>query len=353
MLIHGLIHFMGFAKAFHYGDMKQLSLPISKPVGVIWMLVAFLFVATFILYLFKKDHWWVFALLAVVLSQVVMMMSWKDAKFGSIANILILIIAILNGGSSRFENTYRKDVKSNLQKNNLPGSQILVEADIQHLPAPVQQYLKYTGVIGKPRVNNMKIVFEGQMREKGKEYFPFTSEQYNFFVDPTRLFFMKGKMFGIVVPGYHKYRNSSASMDIRFFGLFPITKKSGEVMDRAETVTLFNDMCLFAPATLIDKRIKWQPVNDNSVIAIFNNQNISISATLYFNQAGQLVNFISNDRASVSDMKNYPWSTPILAYKSINGHNLMAEGDAIWHYPDGEFVYGKFILKKIAYNLTQ
>ena len=39
----------------------------------------------------------------------------------------------------------------------------------------------------------MKIVFDGEMRDKGKDYFKFNSVQYNFFEDPTRLFFMKIK----------------------------------------------------------------------------------------------------------------------------------------------------------------
>ena len=88
----------------------------------------------------------------------------------------------------------------------------------------------------------MRIVFEGEMREKGKEYFPFACEQYNFFDELTRLFFMKGKMFGVTVPGYHHYMKGIAVMDIRLFGLFPVVKKSGVAMNKVETVTLFNDM---------------------------------------------------------------------------------------------------------------
>ena len=124
-------------------------------------------------------------------------------------------------------------------------------------------------------------------------------------------------------------------------------------MNKAETVTFFNDMCLLAPATLIDKRIKWQTIDEYSVNATFTNQGISISDNLFFNSSGQLVNFISNDRISVSDMKQYPFSTPVHHYQDISGFKLMSEGDAVWHYPDGAFVYGKFKLKSIAYNVRQ
>lgn len=352
MIIHGFIHFMGFARAFQYADMKQLTIPISKPLGMVWLLTGLLFACAAVLYLLKKEYWWVLAFSSIILSQIVIVASWTDAKFGTIANLLILIAAILGWGNSRFENAYRNDVKECLEKSNALPVEILAEKDIQHLPLPVQRYLRYAGVINKPKVNNVKIVFEGQMRDKGKDYFTFTSEQYNFFDEPARLFFMKGKMFGITVPGYHRYKNASATMDIRPFGLFSVVKKEGVEMTKAEAVTLFNDMCLLAPATLIDKRIEWQPIDSNAASALFTHHGISISATLYFNARGQLVNFISNDRLAVSDMKSYPWLTPVHSYKKINEMNVMSAGDAVWRFADGDFVYGKFKLKDIAYNVT-
>jgi hypothetical protein len=351
ILIHGLIHFMGFAKAFNYGDMKHLTIPISKSIGALWMVTAFLFIITVILFLLKKEYWWMIAVVAVILSQIVIITSWKDAKFGTIANIIVLVAAVAGWESSRFENSWKKDVEENLQHNSSATNELLTEADLQHLPLPVQQYLKYAGAVNRPKVKNMRIVFDGEMRDKGKDFFPFHSVQYNFFEEPARLFFMKGKMFGVTVPGYHHYKNSKAVMDIRLFGLFPIVQKNGDIMEKAETVTLFNDMCLMAPATLIDKRIQWQVIDSNSVKAIFTNHNISISANLYFNDKGQLIDFVSNDRTAVSDMKQYTWSTPLSDYKTFGGYTIFSSGDAVWHYPDGKFVYGKFNTKEVEYNV--
>jgi hypothetical protein len=142
-------------------------------------------------------------------------------------------------------------------------------------------------------------------------------------------------------------------MDIKLFGLFSVVKQEGDVMNKAETVTLFNDMCLMAPATLIDKHIEWQAIDSNSAKAVFTNHGIAISATLYFNKQGQLVDFTSNDRTAVADMKQYPFSTPAKDYKNINGVNIPGYGEAVWHYPDGKFTYGIFRLKEIEYNVSK
>ena len=37
----------------------------------------------------------------------------------------------------------------------------------------------------------------------------------------------------------------------------------------------------------------------------------------------------------------------------LNGINIQKCGEAIQHYPDGQFVYGKFNLKSIEYNVTE
>jgi len=349
IVLHGLIHLLGFAKAFDFGAITQLSKEISKPLGVLWLTAFLLLLSSAILFFLKKEEWWIIGIIAVIISQILIFSTWNDAKFGTIANIIILVAIILNYGSYRFEKSYQKDVKENLQRTNILTTDLLIESDLLPLPEPVQHYLKYAGVVNKPKPKNMRIVFEGQMREKGKDFFPFTCEQYNSFDEPTRLFFMKAKMKGFTVPGYHKYSNTTALMDIRLFGFFPVVKKAGKDMDQAETVTLFNDMCLMAPATLIDKRITWQAIDSNSAKATFTNHSITISAILYFNEKGQLIDFISNDR----DVNHYPFSTPVSNYKNINGTNIMTYGETIWHYPDGKFVYGKFNLKEVEYNVSE
>jgi hypothetical protein len=351
LFIHGMIHILGFLKAFQLAKINQLTQNISKPVGILWLIALMLFIAAAIQLINNNDLWWITALLAVILSQVLIILFWQDAKFGAIANSIILIAVIAGYGFWSFENIFDNDVAVGLERSSKIDKSLLTDKDIEHLPLPAQKYLRYVGVINKEKVYSVKIVFDVEMREKGKDWFKAKSVQYNFFDEPTRLFYMKGKMFGMTVPGYHRYFEAKATMDIHLFGLFSIVKQSGDIMNKTETVTLFNDMCLMVPATLIDKRIQWEPIDSLTTKAIFTNREISISAILYFNETGQLINFTSDDRTAISDMKQYRFSTPITDYKNINGRNVPTYGKAIWHYPDGEFVYGKFNLKSIQYNI--
>ena len=45
LALHGLIHLLGFAKAFGLTDLPQLTRPVSSTLGVMWLMAACLFVA--------------------------------------------------------------------------------------------------------------------------------------------------------------------------------------------------------------------------------------------------------------------------------------------------------------------
>lgn len=53
LFIHGLIHFMGFAKAFHFGNLAQFTKDIPKPMGLLWLLTGLLFIVSALIDLMK------------------------------------------------------------------------------------------------------------------------------------------------------------------------------------------------------------------------------------------------------------------------------------------------------------
>lgn len=354
VFIHGLIHVLGFIKAFELSEVKQLTQPISKPLGLVWMLSFILFLITTALFIFKNNYWWLFGVVSVVISQALIIYFWQDAKFGTLANIIILVVSIIGYATANYYSQYQMEVKKNLQQEDYFSNSLLTETDLQHLPEPVKKYLYYTHSIGKPKVNTFKITFSGGIRKNEQsEWMEFSSEQYNFMKTPTRLFFMKAIMKQLPVAGYHCFNNGNAFMDIRLLSLIKVQYMDGEEMGIAETVTFFNDMCCMAPATLIDPRIKWLETDDNKVKASFTNNGITIYAWLYFNEKGELINFISNDRYAADAGKNLPWSTPLKEYKEINGYRLAGYAEAIYTYPEKNLCYGTFKLDEVKYNIEQ
>ncbi|MBK7215172.1 MAG: hypothetical protein IPH88_18165 [Bacteroidales bacterium] len=355
IVIHALIHLMGFTKAFKLAEIPQITQTIGSFQGLLWLATTLLFLGAAILYAFNSNIWWIPGILAIAISQLLIVMNWKDACYGTILNVVILLPVLLSMFDSfpgSFRNRYREEVQ--LQMKSPMDTAVLTETDIAGMPAPVQKYLRYTGSIGKPRISNFNVHFGGEMMFKpdGK-WTKVKAEQYSFYQQPARIFMVSSSLFGLPFEGLHIYVGNSARMQIRLLSAFNVADAKGEKMIQSENVTMLNDMCLLAPATLIDKNIRWEPIDNFSAKAFFTNNGVTVSATLFFNESGQLINFSSADRFYSPDGKtyiSYVWSTPCSNYKEFQGRKLAIEGKAVWQRPEGDYTYASFKLEDIRYN---
>ncbi len=231
---------------------------------------------------------------------------------------------------------------------------ILTEADIAALPAWVLRYVRHSGAIGKPRVASITVTYDAQMfSNPGAAAMTGIAMQYDRFDPPKRLFFLPTQMFGLPVKVLHDYDDIAATMKVRLAGLYNVVDAGGTDFSRIETLTLLNDLCIFAPSWLSDPRLTWQALDDHSAKVTFRNGPFSVGATLYINDAGELVNFTSQDRAALASdgsARPLPWSTPLRSYRDFHGMNIASCGEAIWSQPGGDFAYGKFTITDVQMN---
>ena len=232
----------------------------------------------------------------------------------------------------------------------------MTEADLEHLPAPVAAYVRQSGALGQPHVVAFRARFHGRIRGGAtKPWMMFTGEQTNTYgPEPSRLFFMDATLLGLPVEVLHVFAAGAATMRVRACSLLTMVDASGPEMDRGETVTVFNDLCVLAPAALVDAPVAWQVLDDNHVRGTYTNADNTVTADLSFNDDNELVDFISDDRtAASSDGKTFTpqrWSTPITGYRTTESRRLGTKGEARWHAPDGEYVYLEYNLDEITYN---
>ena len=350
LFLHLLIHLIGFAKANQWMETAPESKMISQTQGILWLLVSFLLLVTIVLFILRKPAWHLVSIPVVIISQALIILNWDEAKFGTILNLVILIVLIFSIAGWKFENNYKEDKVKAILSN--PGSgQIISKNDLEHLPAIVQNYIRYSGFIGKPSIENFQLTFSGEMREQHKKWFKFRSEQLNTIKSPARYFFMKAIFKGIPTKGYHRFDGLTARMTIKPFSIFKVVDLQSRELLISEMVTWLNDLCIFAPGALIDKKFTWEEISDNSAKVKFTNNGKAVSAVLEINDKGQLINFFSNDRFSVEHNKQFMFSTPVGGYQDFNGYNIAGYGEAVWHFPKADFVYGKFELKQVKYNL--
>jgi len=356
VVLHGLIHLLGVVKAFGLAALPQLTQPIAPSMGMVWLTAALLFLATAAAIVVWPRWWWAVGAVAVLVSMPAVLASGSDARAGLVANLLILVglvFGYLVDGPSSLRAGYDDDVARVLVHQERGA--VLTEDDLRGLPATVQRYIRGTGAVGRPRVHHMRARMHGRIRSGANgRWMPFTAEQHNVFDPPARLFYMAATMYRFPLQGLHRYVDGAASMRIEAAGLVPVVDLAGEDMTRAETVTLFNDMCIMAPAALIDPAITWEPAEDRRARAVFRHAGHTIRAELWFNEAGDLVDFWSDDRLVASadgqTLTAMRWSTPIGQYRDFGGHRLASQGEGRWQGADGAYAYIELTIDDVRYG---
>ena len=368
VVVHGLIHLLGAAKGFGWADVPQLQEPIGPVAATGWLLATLLVVAAGILLGARARPWWIITGVAALGSQTVILTLWGDAKAGTAVNVFMLGAAALGyaaQGPRGFAAEYRHRLDDALgdavRDYEVAPDEVVVEADLARLPGPVADYLRRSRAIGQPRVTNLRAAIHGRIRSApGKPWMPFTGEQVNTFgPDPRRLFHITARMAGVPVDVLHVFTNAGATMRGRAAYIVPVLEAAGRQMDHAETVTLFNDLCILAPAALVDAPVTWQLIDDHHVRGTFSLGAHTVTAELAFDEQHDLVDFVSDDRlrASADGSRFTPqrWSTPLDGYRAFGPRRLAARGEGRWHAPDpeGEFAYLEYRLDAISYNITR
>lgn len=102
LLLHGLIHLLGFIHAWKLAQVPGMTgatlVPLSdaavRGVGLAWLATFLVFGLAGGLRLAQHDLWWPVALAGVVASQVLVVLHWPDAQAGTVANLVIVAALI-------------------------------------------------------------------------------------------------------------------------------------------------------------------------------------------------------------------------------------------------------------------
>lgn len=87
---HGLLHMPAIIKAY-FPDGKA---SVSKPSGLFWLSAAAAFFITTAMLHYNNYYWWICCCGAIILSQWNIMLHWKETKFGTLVNLVIMIITL-------------------------------------------------------------------------------------------------------------------------------------------------------------------------------------------------------------------------------------------------------------------
>jgi hypothetical protein len=360
LLIHALIHLIGFIRSFGMGKLAGtapntsstlLSHP-GKPAGLFWLMACILFLVSVLLVFLQKEWWWMVGIAALALSQVLIILFWKEARWGTIVNGLTLVALLFAYSGWQFSDMVRKERTSFLQvgNNRVPVTEDLIKP----LPPLVQSWLRRSGVVGKPMNRTAYLKQKGEMRTApDKGWKPFTAEQYFTLSQPAFLWTAKMQLSPFLsVVARDKYYGGKGNMLVKAASLITIADSRGATIDQGSLLRYLAEITWF-PSAALSPYIKWEAVDDTSVKATITYGGISASGVLGIDAHGDVTGFTAMryyERKEGPTLESWCIRIDKDGYRQLNGLRIPAKSTVTWKLKEGDFTWMRVEVTELEGN---
>ncbi len=300
----------------------------------------------------KKTTWIILIIPAVVLSQFLIFTQWEAAKFGTLLNILLLVIAIPAIGNLQFQKRAKKETIQLLSGMSNSGSQKTPENEFQHLPAVVQKWIQTSGSSAVPEIKMVYLKQQGKMRTKPNgRWMHFSAEQYFNIEDPGFIWTTKVNAVPLLyLDGRDLLKNGEGHMLIKFLSLFPVVNEGGnEQINTGSMLRFLGEICWF-PSAAKNDYLQWKSTGENSARANFIWKGKKVSGEFHFNDSGELVFFEAMRYRSSKNLKKDLWRIDVLENAEVNGVKIPTRCEVTWKLPEGDFSWLRLEITALVYN---
>ena len=219
-----------------------------------------------------------------------------------------------------------------------PGT-IISESDLEGLPQAAQRYFRYSGVIGKARINSFSVVLEGRIRnDPSSKWMDILMRQYNRLDAPARIVYIESPKPPMA--GIDSFIAGRGRMHIKTMNFITVVDSKGPEMDISALVTFLNDLCL-CPSAYFALPLVWKEIDRDRVELSMDYRGMTARARLTIDGEGKLTNWESGDRYAEVKGKNLKdrWSTPFYSHAEIQGMRIPSTGAGIHDYNGAPYVY--------------
>ncbi|MBU3024749.1 hypothetical protein KO532_03565 [Zobellia galactanivorans] len=356
LILHGLVHLFGFLKAFGLSGFNAIQQPISRPMGLLWLLAFVLFGLTALRYLKPSELWWIFGFLAVVLSQFLIISFWADAKFGTLFNVVVLAVALAGYGSFAFREKVHRETREMLsQAHSLQKAPVSKEM-VSEMPPVVQKWLLNSGAIGKEPAGTVYLQQDLQMQMKPgqNDWIHARAEQYFTAQPPAFNWSVRLKMNPILaLAGRDKFENGKGEMSIKLFSLFSMVDAKNNAKTNEATLQRYLAEIVWFPSNALQNYITWEPIDGTSAKATMRYKGTQGSGVFHFDENGNFVKFTAMRYKDAQDTRPTEWTVTAIKTERHQGIKLPVELKADWKLGGTTWTWLKVKIRKVEYSLPQ
>lgn len=351
LVIHSLIHLIGFLKGFKPIQIPNLKMQIKKKYAIIWLISSLLFLITALLFIFKIDSWQISLLISVIISQSLIIKYWRDARFGTIINIIAFIILLPSLANSNFEYQTKKEILE-FKKKALSKHYIENYNNLNTLPKIVQKWIKKSRILDKKGIKLIELKQKGKMKiDKQTDWSNFTATQYFNPVDPSFIWVANVEMNSFIFfRGKDKLENGIGQMQIKILSFIDIVNiKNNNKINSGAMLRYLAEMICF-PEAAMKNYCNWESLSDTIVKTTFTYAGVSVNGNFCFSKDGDFKYFITKRFYGADEKsKEELWEIKALGYKEFNGIRIPYKCHVTWKLKEGNFTWLILEIKEINY----
>lgn len=347
--MHSIIHLVGFIKSFDLIELSHLTKTISKPLGILWLSTALLFFIC--LYAVWMGHlwWWMVAIVAAILSQILILQDWNEANYGTIANVIILVAATV--GFGQWNLTNQADEKILLLEDSTETH--FQTQSMDSLPPIVQQWIKRSNILEKEPLKTVRIHQSGELKTSPEgKWMAVKSTQW---INPEKpAFVWKARVstfLGTHLAGLDSYVQGEGKMKILWMSLIPVVTAEGPEIDQGSLVRYLGEL-VWLPSAAMLSFISWEEIDDLSARATIHYAGSSEEAVFTFDENGDFLSFQALryfENEGKSSLEEWIIEVAPGGYGEFNGVRVPTHLSISWNLEDGLFTWFNLRVDEVEY----
>jgi len=353
LVIHGIIHLLGFLKAYQYLEIAALKQYIGPASGILWLTACVLLLLTALLLVLQNGYWAFFGIATVLLSQLLIILSWSDARYGTLINIVLLLIMIPALGKFYFDKMVVNETKQLLMTIPSDTTGSLEKADLTTLPPIVIKWIRSSGTLDIPEIKLIRLKQKGRLKTSPSgSWMPFTAEQWITTQEPGFIWKTTVQLMGpVFFVGRDKLYRSEASMKIKLLSVFNVVNaQNDKKLDEASLLRFLAESCWY-PATALEPYIEWEAISPLQARARLKHNGVSVSGIFTFLPDGRLKSFEAHRyMGSGKEARLEKWFVENTSYKEFNGVIIPNKSKISWKLAAGDFQWLTLEISDITYN---
>lgn len=213
---------------------------------------------------------------------------------------------------------------------------VVVDAELARLPGPAAAFLRFCGVVGRPRARRAHVAWSGRYRTRVDAAFRRCTGRLELLrLDGARAAGARprvGAAFPVV--GNASYVREQGRLLAALLDL-PAPEDVDAPASPGELAGWLNDAVVFAPSLLLSGGVAFAPAGPRAFDVVVDD---AVGARVFLDERGAAIDFATRDRYGPAPRRGRAeWRTPLDDWAPHAGRMVPRRVRGLWRFPDAVF----------------